>query len=222
MDENTVEKFDNPELLRMTFIEAIQADWIFYMVNILVFVVVVLVTWLYVRGQQMEAIAKLQVQIQQIQLQQNDKLFSLEDEYKLKKERLRLILKDMEAQLKAKDLDMLQSRRNELSNVFVMEYRETMHRYARLADQYYELHPPKYQEFVRNYIFPFLDTSRKVLAATNAPVVMKTLGEKAPIQYSYKDFDFAFDMIRKHSSFSFRKEMVSYLRALGFSKADLD
>ena len=67
----------------MTFLEAIQADWIFYIVNILVFVVVVMVTWLYARGQQMEAIAKLQSQIQQIQLQQNDKLFSLEDEFKL-------------------------------------------------------------------------------------------------------------------------------------------
>jgi hypothetical protein len=206
----------------MTFLEAIQADWIFYVVNILVFVVIVMVTWLYARGQQIEAIAKLQAQIQQIQLQQNHKLFVLEDEFKLKKERLRLILKDMETQLKDKDLDMVKSRRNELSNVFVMEYRETMHRYARLADQYYESHPPKYQEFVRNYIFPFLDTSRKVLAAVNSSTIMQALGETSPISYSYKDFDFAFDMIRKHSSFSFRKEMVSYLRALGFSKADLD
>lgn len=206
----------------MTFLEAIQEDWIFYVVNILVFVVVVMVTWLYAKGQQMEAIAKLQAQIQQIQLQQNDKLFSLEDEYKQKKERVRLILKDMEAQLKAKDVDMLQARRNELSNVFVMEYRETMHRYARLADQYYELHPPKYQEFVRNYVFPFLDTSRKILAAINAGVVLKSLNNSAPIHYSYKDFDFAFDMIRKHPSFSFNREMNAYLKALGFSKADLD
>lgn len=206
----------------MTFLEAIQADWIFYVVNILVFVVVIMVTWLYARGQQMEAIAKLQAQIQQIQLQQNDKLFSLEDEFKLKKERVRLILKDMEAQLKAKDMEMLKSRRNELSNVFVMEYRETMHRYARLADQYYELHPPKYQEFVRNYIFPFLDTSRKVLAAVNATIVMKALGENAPVRYSYKDFDFAFDMIRKHSTMSFKKEMKSYLKELGFTQKDLD
>ena len=206
----------------MTFLEAIQADWIFYVVNIIVFIVVVMVTWLYSQGQQMEAIAKLRAQIQQIQLQQDDKLFRLEDEFKLKKERIRLILKDMEAQLKAKDMDMLKSRRNELSNVFVMEYRETMHRYARLADQFYELHPPKYQEFVRNYIFPFLDTSRKVLAAINASVVMKALGETAAVSYSYKDFDFAFDMIRKHSTFSFRKEMNAYLNDLGFSKADLD
>ncbi|BDS11696.1 hypothetical protein [Aureispira anguillae] len=206
----------------MTFLEAIQADWIFYAVNILVFIVVVMVTWLYARGQQMEAIAKLQAQIQQIQLQQNDKLFSLEDEYKLKKERVRLILKDMEAQLKANDMEMLKSRRNELSNVFVMEYRETMHRYARLADQYYELHPPKYQEFVRNYIFPFLDTSRKILSAINATIIMKALGESQPIQYSYKDFDFAFDMIRKHPTLSLKKEMNAYLKELGFSKSDLD
>lgn len=206
----------------MTFLEVIQADWIFYLVNILVFIVIVMVTWLYAKSQQVEAIAKLQAQIQQIQLQQNDKLFSLEDEYKLKKERIRLILKDMEAQLKAKDIEMLKSRRNELSNVFVMEYRETMHRYARLADQYYELHPPKYQEFVRNYIMPFLDTSRKVLAAINASVILKTLGNGESIQYSYKDFDFAFDMIRKHPTMTLKKEMYAYLKELGFSKRDLD
>ncbi len=206
----------------MTFLDAIQADWIFYLINILVFVVVVMVTYLYANGKKVEAVARLQAQIQQIQLQQNDKLFSLEDEYKLKKERIRLILKDMEAQLSAKDVDMLQSRRNELSNVFVMEYRETMHRYARLADQYYELHPPKYQEFVRNCIFPFLDTSRKVLAAVNASVIMKTIGTSNPVRFSYKDFDFAFDMIRKHPTYSFKKEMKSYLKELGFKPADLD
>lgn len=205
----------------MTFLEIIQADWIFYAVNIVVFIVVVMVTWLYAKGQQMEAIAKLQAQLQQVQLQQNDKLFSLEDQYKLKKERVRLILKDMEAQLKANDVQMLESRRNELSNVFVMEYRETMHRYARLADQYYELHPPKYQEFVRNYIFPFLDTSRKILAAINATVILKKLNS-TPIQYSYKDFDFAFDMIRKHSTLSTKREMYAYLKELGFTKKDLD
>lgn len=206
----------------MPFLEVIQADWIFYLINILVFGVVVLVTWLYAKGQHVEAIAKLQAQLQQIQLQQNDKLFALEDEFKKKKERIRLIMKDMEAQLKAKDEAMLQSRRNELSNVFVMEYRETMHRYARLADQYYELHPPKYQEFVRNYIFPFLDTSRKVLAAVNASVVMKGAGTTIPVRYSYKDFDFAFDMIRKHPTFSFKREMNTYLKELGFKKSDLD
>jgi hypothetical protein len=206
----------------MGILEAIQQDWIFYLVNLLAFVIVVTVTWLYSQSKQMEAIAKLQAQLQQLQLQQNDKLFALEDEYKKKKERLRLIMKDMENQLRNQDVDMLTSRRNELSNVFVMEYAATMHRYARLADQFYELHPPKYREFVRNYIFPFLDISRKVLSAINTPKVMQTIGAKTPVQYSYKDFDFAFDMIRKHGTTDFRREMMVYLKELGFKKADLD
>ena len=206
----------------MGILENIQQDWIFYLVNLLAFVIIVAVTWLYSQSKQMEAIAKLQAQLQQLQLQQNDKLFALEDEYKKKKERLRLIMKDMENQLRNQDVDMLTSRRNELSNVFVMEYAISMHRYARLADQFYELHPLKYREFVRNYIFPFLEVSRKVLSAINTPKVMQTIGTKTPVTYSYKDFDFAFDMIRKHGTTDLRREMMIYLKELGFKKADLD
>lgn len=205
----------------MNLLASLQADWIFYLVNAAIFIVVIMVTWLYAKSQQMETIAKLQAQLQQIQLQQNDRLFELEDANKAKSERVRLILKDMEVQLKTKQMDMLQARRNELSNVFIMEYRAAMHAYARLADQYYELHPPKYQAFVRNQIFPFLDASRKILAAVNAGAVLKALGA-SPIQYSYKDFDFAFDMIRKYPSLGSKKELKQYLNALGFTKKDLD
>lgn len=206
----------------MSILQAIQADWIFYVINILMFFVVILVTWLYSKSKQMEVITKLKVELQQVQLEQNDKLYALHDDYKLKKERLRLIIKEMDLQLAEDNLDMLNARRNELSNVFVMEYREMMYRFARMADQYYDLDIPKYQEFVRNQIFPFLDTSRKVLAAVNASVVTDKLEEAVIFKYNYKDFDFAFDMIRKHSTFSFIKEMNSYLKELGFSKADLD
>ena len=206
----------------MGLLESIQQDWIFYVVNLLAFVAVVAITWLYSRSKQLETIAQLQAQLQQIQLQQNDKLFALEDEFKNKKERLRLIMKDMESQTKNKNIAMMIYRRNELSNVFVMEYTATMQRYARLADQYYELHPPKYREFVRNYIFPFLDTSRKVLSAINTPQIIETIGNASPVQYSYKDFDFAFDMIRKHITTDFNREMIVYLNELGFKIADLD
>jgi len=206
----------------LTLLQTLQEDWIFYLLNILMFVVVVLVTSMYVQSKQMETIAKLEVQIQQLQLQQNEKLFALEDEFKKKKERLRLIMKDMETQLRQKEKDMLVARRNELSNVFVMEYRETMHRFARLADQFYELHPPKYRAFVRNYIFPFLETSRKVLAAINTPKVMQMAEAKTPVSYSYKDFDFAFDMVRKHANMDLRREMMRYLKDLGFTKSQLD
>lgn len=208
----------------MTFLEAIQADWIFYVVNLLAFGVVIWCTWLYSQSKQAEAIAKVQAQLQQLQLQQNDKLYELEDAMNKKKERIRLILKELESQIRSKDVEMLKARRNELSNVFVMEYALAMQQYSRLAHQFYELHPPKYRDFVRNTIFPFLDMSRKVLAAINAPKIIQMIGkEDAPkVAYSYKDFDFAFDMIRKHGTTDFRREMNQYLPALGFKKSDLD
>jgi hypothetical protein len=208
----------------MTFLEAIQADWIFYVVNLLAFGVVIWCTWLYSQSKNAEALAKVQAQLQQVQLQQNDKLFALEDALGKKKERIRLILKEIETQMRAKDAEMLKARRNELSNVFVMEYAVAMQQYSRLADQFYELHPPKYREFVRNYIFPFLDMSRKVLSTINAPKVIKAIGagEAPTVAYSYKDFDFAFDMIRKHGNADFKREMKQYLPELGFKNSDLD
>lgn len=206
----------------MTLIEMIQQDWPFYFVNLLGFVTIVAVTWFYSQSKQKEAIAKLQVELQQLQLQHNDELFVLEDEVKKKRERLRLIMKDMESQMKNKDVAMLTARRNELSNVFVMEYVATMQGYSRLANQYYNLHPQKHRSFVRNYIFPFLDTSRKVLSAINTPPIVKTITGATKVVYSYKDFDFAFDMIRKHTTADTRREMNIYLKELGFTKADLD
>ncbi len=208
----------------MTFIEAIQQDWIFYFVNILAFATVVAVTWLYSQSKQKEAIAKLQIELQQLQLKQSDKLFELEDDLKLKTERLRLIMKDMETQMIDKNIDMLQSRRNELSNVFVMEYVQVMQTYARLGNQYYQLHPIKYREFVRNYIFPFLDISRKVISAINTPKVIALIGSNKAqkVSYPYHTFDFAFDMIRKYATSDFRREMNIYVKELGFTKGDLD
>lgn len=208
----------------MTFIEAIQADWIFYVVNLLAFVTVVLCTYLYAKSKQAQAVAAVQAELQQVQLQYTDKLLDKEEALKKKKERVRLILKDLDNQMRNKDVAMLQARRNELSNVFVMEYAAAMQQYAHLGHQFYELNVDKYHSFVRNEIFPFLDTSRKILMAINAPKVIQTIGtELAPaISYSYQDFDFAFDMIRKYPTSEFNREMQQYLPALGFSKKDLD
>lgn len=206
----------------MPFIESIQSDWPFYLVNILIFVSLILVTWLYAKARQAESVAQLQAQLQQLQMQQNQQLFDLEDAFKLKKERIRLILKDMEFQLKKKDQEMLSARRNELTNVFIMEYRESMHRFARLAHQYYELNPPKYQEFVKNYIFPFLSTSHLVLSAVNTDAIKKQLNITNDFSFSYQDFDFTFDMIRKYPNFAFKRTMKKHVEAIGFSIADLD
>lgn len=207
----------------MTFWEIIQQDFIFYIINLLIFVTVVLVTWLFAKSKQMESISKLKTQLEYLKMQQNDKLFALEDLYKKKQERLRLILKDMESNFKDSNKDMVEARRNELSNVFLLEYKDAVHKYARLADQYFAEYRPRHREFVQNHIFPFLDTSRKVLSAINTPNVLKMTGGQA-IQYSYQDFDFAFDLIRKNMFLfdNFRADLKKYMKALGFKPSELD
>ncbi|MCP4442304.1 MAG: hypothetical protein GY810_25635 [Aureispira sp.] len=207
----------------MTFWEIIQHDFIFYIINLIIFVTVVLVTWLFAKSKQLETVSKLKTQLEYLKMQQNDKLFDLEDKYKKKQESLRLILKELESNYKTNDKDMVEARRNELSNVFLLEYKDAVHKYARLADQYFAEYRPRHREFVQNHIFPFLDTSRKILSAINTPQIMQMVGGQ-PIKYSYQDFDFAFDLIRKNMFMfdNFRADLKKYMKALGFKPSELD
>jgi hypothetical protein len=84
------------------------------------------------------------------------------------------------------------------------------------------LHPQKHQQFVQNFIVPFLETSRSILAAVNAKAVLAQLETQEIYAFSYQDFDFAFDMIRKFPRFSMHRTMHKYLKEIGFTKADLD
>ncbi len=203
--------------------EKFLADLPWYLLNLGAFVTVVIVTWLWARTRFVAEIAKYKVEIASLQMNRNDQLFELEDICKEKNERLRLILKDLRMKLHRKQLDMVQARRNELSNVFMLDYCKSMQQYTRLADEVYEFDREKRRQFIENHINPFLQLAGDILEVVNQPNIMELLGDQATaIQFNYMEFDFAFDFVKKKMrfvDFDLRRAMREHLKRLDFQKA---
>ncbi len=187
------------------------------------FATVVAVVWLWARSRFTAQLAEYQTQIAALQLERNDRLFALEDECKAKKERLRQILKDLRNQVNFNKTDMAIARRNELSNVFALEYCPSMQAYTRLASEIYEFDYDKRRQFIENHLYPFLQLAGDLLHVINQPKTLNLIGEDAvPIYWNYMDFDFAFDFIRlrtRYTDIGLRLAMHKHLRRLGFEKA---
>lgn len=201
-----------------SFLDAIQNDLTFYILNILGFAVVVLVTWWYTRIQQFKTIAQLRTEIATLQIQQNNELFALEDVYKTKEERMRLIIKDLRDQLNGGDANMIRARRNELSNILALDYAKAMSNYTRLADQFYDGNRYRHAQFVENHILPFLQNSGDIMETLNQASV-RDASNATDVRLNYMDFDFAFDFIKKDisfTSFGLKSAMRKHAQRLGF------
>jgi len=202
--------------------ELIMKDWPFFVLNLGAFITIIFVTWLWARTSFVAELAKYQTELATLQLQRNDQLFALEDDCKVKHERLRLILKDLRTQLHLKNIEMVNARRNELSNVFVLDYLPAMQKYTRLADEMFEHDRTKRLLFIENYIRKFFDESIDLLGTMNLEPLIELLGpETEPIRFSYMDFDFAFDFVRRKRTifdFGLRIEMNKNAQKLGYQK----
>ncbi len=202
--------------------EIILKDLPFYLLNLGAFVMVIFVTWLWARTRFIAEIAKYQTELVKVQLQRNDQLFLLEDDCKKKYERLRLILKDLRTQIHLKKVEMVASRRNELSNVLILDYCPAMQKYTRLADEMFCFDRQKRRQFIENHLNPFLQLSGDLLELMNMPKVMELLEESAmTVKYSYMDFDFAFDFARKKKSvvdIGLIIAMNRHLKRMGFAR----
>ncbi|MCH2044544.1 MAG: hypothetical protein MK212_10545 [Saprospiraceae bacterium] len=202
----------------ISFLDAIQNDLTFYILNILAFAVIILVTWWYTRIQQFKTIAQLRTEIATLQIQQNNELFELEDIYKAKEERMRLIIKDLRDQINKGDLSMVRARRNELSNILALDYAKAMSNYTRLADQFYDGNRYRHTQFIENHILPFLQNAGDIMKVLNQPSVRDT-SDAADIKLNYMNFDFAFDFIKKDirfTSFGLKSAMKKHAQRLGF------
>jgi hypothetical protein len=197
-------------------------DLPFYLLNLAAFTALVIITWLWARTRFMSEIAKYQTELASLQLQRNDQFFALEDDVKAKYERLRLILRDFRTHHQLKNADMLHARRNELSNVLILDYLPAMHKYTRLADEMFANDLKKRRQFIENHLNPFLQLSGDLFELMNLPTVLQLAGAEAnPIRFNYMDFDFVFDFARKKRTlidFGLRTAMNKHLRRMGFSK----
>lgn len=198
-------------------------DLPWYLLNLSAFLTVIAVTWLWARTRFVQELAKYKVEIASLQMNRNDQLFELEDQCKEKNERLRLILKDLKYKIQRNQTDMIAARRNELSNVFMLDYCKAMQKYTRLADEIYEFDREKRRQFIENHINPFLQLAGDILEVINQPNIMEILGDQAQvIHFNYMEFDFAFDFVKRKMrfiDFDIRKAFKDHLKRLDFQKA---
>lgn len=195
----------------------------FYALSFAGLLALVAVSWFWARSRFMGELAKYQTEIAKLQLGRNDQLFALEDVCKAKNERIRLILKDLKKQLREKNGEMVRARRNELSNVFVLDYCPAMQAYCRLAQEMFELDREKRQQFIENHLNPFLQLAGDLLQVLNQKKLKDMAGPGAlPIRYQYMDFDFAFDFLRaqiRFQDFDLKQARKAHLERLGFERA---
>lgn len=198
-------------------IESLRADAPFYLINMLVFFVVVAVTWLLVRASSLKHIYQLKTELAALRLGYNEQLFALEDVRQAEEEGLRLVLSDLRSQLRVKNANLAEARRNELSHLFFTTYREAVYQYSRLAIELHADDREKRKQLVENHIFPFLQLSGDVLELMNQENLLKIVSAPKLI-LSERDFDFAFDAIRSVSqwnSFGLKRAKRQHAKRLG-------
>jgi hypothetical protein len=200
------------------FWETLQQDFWFYLINLLAFATAIIISWLWTRYRWLAQVAQLKTEIALLKVQQGDQLSVLEDAYKAKEEHVRFVLQDFLQQLENGDAKMLQARRNELSNIFILEYRKRFYHFVRLAAELYEENEKKHRIVIENHILPFLQLAGDLLEVINQPNVL-ALSQTPRLQYQYQDFDFVFDFMQRFlgwTDFGLKKAIKQHKTRLNF------
>lgn len=199
------------------FIESLRADAAFYLINVFAFFAVVVLTWLLVRANLLRQVYQLKTELAALRLGYNEQLFALEDVRRVKEEELRLVLSDLRSQLRVKNANLADARRNELSHLFFTDYREAVYQYSRLAIELHADDEQKRKQLLENHIFPFLQLSGDVLEVINQENLLKLVAAPKLI-LSERDLDFAFDVIRsveQWNSFGLKRAKRQHTKRLG-------
>lgn len=180
----------------MTLLEQLQADAAFYVLNILGFLVVVLLTWLLTRSRQAKALAALQQQQQLTKAATNDTFVALQEGIDHELEYLRRSMQLLEQALLEEDVAGVRQQRYQLVHGLMQNYRPKVARAAQLWSVYYQEDTAPQQELVKTMLLPFLETSRQITGAVNAKAVLNALPKDIAADQAFvlekSQLDFAF------------------------------
>lgn len=181
----------------MTLLEQLQADAAFYVLNILGFTVVVLLTWLLTRRQQAKALAALQQQKQQTNTDARAVFVGIEEQMDHEKEYLRRCVQLLEQALLNEDVNALRQQRYQLVHGLMDKYRPKVARAAQFWADYYQDNKKQQQVLAEQFLVSFLETCRQVVAAVNAKAVIRLLPKDIPADQAFvleqSTLQFAFD-----------------------------
>jgi hypothetical protein len=184
----------------MTLLEQLQADAAFYLLNILGFTVVVLLTWLLTRRQQAKALAALQQQQQQTNTDARAILMGIEEQIDHEKEYLRRCMQLLEQALLDENVEALRQQRYQLVHGLMDKYRPKVARAAQFWADYYRDNKKQQQALAEQTMVPFLETCRQVVAAVNAKAVLRLLPNDIPADRAFvleqSSLQFAWDALQ--------------------------
>lgn len=197
--------------------ELLLRDLWFYLINIFAFAAVGILVWLRTRQIWLERLASAQMELASLRLKEGDILAELEDKYKDKEEHLRLVLLDLMKHWKEGNEEMARARRNEVSNLWILEYRRRLSQYVRMLTEVYTGNRDKQYLLIENHLLPFLQMSGDLLETLNQEDLLALTGSKAMV-LQYQDFDFIFDFTRLYLSWfdwSLRRSLKKHRKRLG-------
>lgn len=169
----------------MTLLEQLQADAAFYVLNVLGFTVVVLITWLLTRRQQAKALATLQQQKKQTNTDASAILMGIEQQIDHEKEYLRRCVQLLEQALLNEDVTALRQQRYQLVHGLMNKYRPKVTKAAQFWADYYQDNKPQQQVLAEQIIVPFFETCRQIVAAVNAKAVLQLLPKDIPADQAF-------------------------------------
>lgn len=183
----------------MTLLEQFQADAAFYLLNILGFSVVVLMTWLLTKRSHAKALAALEQQQKANNATAQTTFASLQEQIDYEREYLRRTLQLLEQALLKEEVPVLRQQRQLLIQGLMTNYRPKVASMTQLWMHYYQNNKSQQQALAEHTLVPFLETFRQVTAAINAKAVLQALPQDIPVDQAFvgeqTELDFAFQAL---------------------------
>lgn len=181
--------------LPMTLLEYLLEDALFYLLNSLGFVLVVLVTWLWTRFRAVRLERDYQTRLHALRMQYEGQWHEPVAYLAEQRERLRRLVYGMRQALQQNNLQQLQQYRHQLSHALILDYLPAANRLWTALAPFEGSRPSA--AWVEAQILPVLETCRQTLAALNAPTVRKALPQATEVVLEQKDLGNALTLLRQ-------------------------
>lgn len=200
----------------MTLLEQFQADAAFYLLNIVGFTIVVVLTWLLTRRSQAMALAALEQQQKASDITAQTTFAALQEQLDYEQEYLRRTLQLLEQALLREEVPAIRQQRQLLVHGLMVNYRPKVARLAQLWMHYYPDNKAQQQALAQHTVVPFLETFRQVTAAVNAQAVLQALPQDIAADQAFlgeqTELDFAFNTLAAAGKKSWAKEYQKALK----------
>lgn len=181
----------------------------FYLLNLLGFCLVALVTWLWTRLRAVRLDRAYQVQLKALRLQHAEAYQKPVQYLAEQREQMRRLLYGMKTALEEDRLQDLRQYRHQLSHVLILDYLPAATRLWQTQRPLEGARPSA--AWVEHAVVPVLETSRQVLAGLNAAPLLKVLPTATEVVLEARELTPALQLLRQAQQ---KRRAKTYARVL--------